>query len=251
MSSDTEVAVYLTEFERLREEVDNRTEISGHLILGQVAALGTAVSLMSTLPDVMLGVAAVSCFLWLFWLDQTKQVYKIATYIGTILAPELRRYAGEHALGWETYLRRLDAGLVWRPSVSSGGVGSGTVVRAPATVTIGRYTGVLFGGASAIALLVYATMTLATYLPPVVSYWRSAARPDTTVDYLGVLRCAGVGTAVALLGFTITRFREFQTAVAAFDELLVRAAQAAADSSMLPVTAQDSEAAPSNATGAG
>src|SRR6266705_1292715 len=100
--------VDLAEFDRLREEIDNRTELSVNLVLAEIAALGAGISVVDKVPDVLLGLAAVSGFLWLLWMDHTEAIHKIALYIAHELAPRIQiSYAG--GLGWEKFLRGLDS----------------------------------------------------------------------------------------------------------------------------------------------
>ncbi|MGW7326113.1 hypothetical protein, partial [Streptomyces sp. NPDC054845] len=100
----------VTEFQNLRAEINNRTSLAYALITLQLAALGTGLSVMTRLPDVLLGLAAASSFLWLFWVDHAGQVYKIAGYIALELSPQLSADIRRPVLRWEHFLRRLDAG---------------------------------------------------------------------------------------------------------------------------------------------
>jgi hypothetical protein len=105
---DKELEVILKEFEILRSEVNSRTTLAYGLITLQLAALGTGISFIGKFPDVLLGLAAVSCFLWLYWVDHAGQVYKIAAYAARVLAPRLSALTDERVLGWERYLRELE-----------------------------------------------------------------------------------------------------------------------------------------------
>ncbi|MFJ5548171.1 hypothetical protein [Streptomyces sp. NPDC093225] len=100
----------VTEFQNLRQEINNRTNLAYALITLQLAALGTGLSVMTRLPDVLLGLAAASSFLWLFWVDHAGQVYKIAGYIALELSPQLSADVRRPVLRWEHFLRRVDAG---------------------------------------------------------------------------------------------------------------------------------------------
>jgi hypothetical protein len=143
----------LLEFERLREEVDNRTELSNHLVSYQLTALGAGIAVFDKFPDVLLGLAAISSFLWLLWIDHTSQIYKIATYIALRLAPRLDgKRTG--SLGWERFLRELDTGgksaaqvLYERTPVKA--------VDISRTQSVGSYITLLFGGSTPVLIGIY------------------------------------------------------------------------------------------------
>jgi hypothetical protein len=103
--------IALSEFESLRDEINNRTELSGNLVILAIGAFGTGVSVAigNSFPEVFIAAASAVNFLWLLWLDHTEQIYKAATYIGAELAPRLTLDASQPLLGWEKFLRRLDA----------------------------------------------------------------------------------------------------------------------------------------------
>ncbi|WP_119729212.1 hypothetical protein [Thermomonospora amylolytica] len=101
--------VDLVEFENLRHEINNRTNLAYALITLQLAALGAGLTAIVEYPDILLGLAAVSSFLWLFWVDHAGQVYKIASYIALELGPQLSRVPDRPVLRWEHFLRRIDS----------------------------------------------------------------------------------------------------------------------------------------------
>jgi hypothetical protein len=140
--------VDLKEFERLRDEIDSRTQMGYQLVTVQLAALGTGLSVYDKFPDVLLGLAAASTFLWLFWMDHVSQIHKAALYIGTCLAPRLRSGLDEGLLGWERFIRKLDRGYL---STHSGDVR--LQVRPHRTLLIMGYTALLFGGVPFILIL--------------------------------------------------------------------------------------------------
>lgn len=100
--------IYLTEFVRLREEIDYRNQMGAAVLTGAVAALGTALSVASGAPDALVAVAAVIVFLGIFWMDSHRQVCRLDVYIATQLAPRLSPVA-ESALGWQRYQRECDS----------------------------------------------------------------------------------------------------------------------------------------------
>lgn len=100
--------VDLMEFQRLRNEIDNRTIISESIILAHITALGTGLSLLGKVPDILLALSYISSLLWLSWLAHTHQIYKLSGYIATELAPKLPSRADRPALYWEAYSRLVD-----------------------------------------------------------------------------------------------------------------------------------------------
>jgi hypothetical protein len=105
----------LAEFNQLRLEINNRTDISTKLVLGQITVLGIGVSLAgagetvaSKLPAIFPGICAVSSILWLLSMSHVHQIYKLGGYIACKLAPRLRCLAGAWLLGWEEYSRLMD-----------------------------------------------------------------------------------------------------------------------------------------------
>lgn len=135
--------VYLAEYEALRSEILSRTQIGNGLVTLEIAALGAGLSTFSTFPEVLAGLAAVSSVLWLLWIDQASQVWKIAYYIAQHLAPELQK-AAPGALGWERFLRQFDQG--------------GRAGRA-VTANINLYMTLVFGGVSPLLLAGFAVNT--------------------------------------------------------------------------------------------
>lgn len=103
------VAVHLAEYQALRQEVQGRQTLSYTIIAADLAALAAGVSIVTQYPGVLIALAVVSNFLWLFWLAQTMQVYRIATYVALELRPLLMRIYGQPVLGWESYVRRITA----------------------------------------------------------------------------------------------------------------------------------------------
>lgn len=155
----------LVEFERLRQEIDGRTNLAYGLIALEIAALGAAISVVDKVPDVLLGAAIISSYLWLFWMDHAGQIYKIAAYIAIKLAPRLRTIS-PGSMAWEFFLRELDAGNersrlalfsasqlpsnprgLWRPGSAD------------------WYTALLFGGAPPILLFTYAFILPNAFVP--------------------------------------------------------------------------------------
>jgi hypothetical protein len=142
-SRDHSRTVHLCEYERLRNEINNRTQLSSGLVALQLAALGAGLSVLDKLPDVVLVLAAVSSFLWLLWIDHTSQIYKIAAYIGLRLAPRLHE-GDEELLGWEHFMRILDQGGQ-KAATALFGRSSSKSVKILRTEVIGRFISILFG----------------------------------------------------------------------------------------------------------
>lgn len=163
--------VVLVEYQRLRDEIDNRTQIANGLVALQVTALGAGLAIFEQYPDVVVGVAVASTFLWLLWIDQARQVCKLAAYIGVRLTPVLRdRHGG--VLGWEGFLRRLDRG---GPDAAEllGVVDQEQHLISQATKSIELYTALLFGG-SPLALLAIGSSTLVADMSTVALVARAA-----------------------------------------------------------------------------
>lgn len=151
---DAQREVDLCEYEQLRNEINNRTQMSTGLVGLQLAALGAGLSVLDKHADVVIALAAVSAFLWLLWIDHTSQVYKIAAYIGLQLAPRLSGL-GQGVLGWERFMRILDkggrhAGDLLFPGASQSQV---PVLRA---ASIGWFISLLFGLSPPLMLALFA-----------------------------------------------------------------------------------------------
>ena len=146
-------AVDLVEFERLRDEIDSRTQLSNQLLSYELAALGAGIAVLDKYPDVLLGLAAISTFLWLFWIDHTTQIYKIAAYIELKIARRLRAQGGE-LLGWERFLRDIDAGGERRERAMYGKT-TGKHIEIQKTEWVSNYTSWLLGYSTLALLVVY------------------------------------------------------------------------------------------------
>lgn len=145
--------VDLAEYERLRGEIDNRAQIANGLVALELTALAAGLASFDAFPDVVIGIAVASTCLWMLWMDQETQVWKIAAYLEIELAPRLRE-VNPGALGWELFLRRLDKGgddalQALRLSRSTRMVSS-----FPSTRKVGFYASLLFGGAPLALLLI-------------------------------------------------------------------------------------------------
>lgn len=135
--------VDLCEFEQLRYEINNRTQLASALVGLQLTVLGAGLVVLNNFPDVVVALAAVASFLWLLWIDHTSQIYKIAAYIGLYLAPRLREGDAE-LLGWEHFLRNIDQGGQ-EATIALFGHSSAGKVKPLRTDTIGIFISLLFG----------------------------------------------------------------------------------------------------------
>ncbi len=110
-TADT-ISIHLAEYASLRQEIDNRTRLANQLVFSQLTVLGAGMAVFDVdkafVQDVLLGLAAISACLWLFWLDHLRQIFKIGAYIGLRLAPILQGFDAR-ALGWEKFLREIDS----------------------------------------------------------------------------------------------------------------------------------------------
>jgi len=147
--------VDLAEFARCRDEIDNRTEISEKLVLGQLTVWGLGISALDKYPDVLLGLSTVTSFIWIFWLAHTQQISKLACYIACHLAPRLREHSDkERVLGWEEYSRIMKGAgaynLPYPPKRSTAGDVSGAE-----PLNVARCILWLFAGATPVFLSMY------------------------------------------------------------------------------------------------
>jgi hypothetical protein len=179
--------VDLAEFQKLRDEIMARTQLVNTLVGVELAALGAGISSFTTVPDALIGLAAVSSFLWLLWLDHAEQVQKIAAYIALRLRPRLA-VGTDQVLRWETYMRQLDR----EP-------------RMPHTQAVSNYIAGLFAGGPVVLLTIYGL---------VVS--------DRFEDgsFSQVARFVGLGIAVLLWLVTLRQYRVFRGVVATIERAI-------------------------------
>jgi hypothetical protein len=187
MVDDT--ALDAAELQALRQEITSHFTLSATLIALELAAFGSSLSFVDKSTHVLAGLAVISSFLWLLWIDHSTQILKIAAYIAIELAPRMRQHLGRPVLGWEVFLR----------CINSGGERSATAlhgVSRPPRAKIVRplrpewYAPLLFGVAPPLLFALYVSANL-----------RSGTA--TTVVWLA---CAAGG---ALWVFTISRFIDF------------------------------------------
>jgi hypothetical protein len=100
---------------------------------------------------VLLALAAVSSFLWLFWVDHAGQVYKIAGYLGMVLAPRLQASAGGDVLEWELFLRQLEG--TDNRTLLTGSAGRRIYIQRATSAD--WYTALLFGAAPPLLAAAY------------------------------------------------------------------------------------------------
>jgi hypothetical protein len=143
--------VHLCEYEQLRNEINNRTQLSAGLVALQLAALGAGLSILDKLPDIVVALAAISSFLWLLWIDHTSQIYKIAAYIGLRLAPRLRE-GDEELLNWEHFMRNIDQNGQ-KAEEALFGCSSSHNVKMLRTEVIGRFISMLFGASPPLLII--------------------------------------------------------------------------------------------------
>ena len=154
------IDVDIAEFGALRDEINNRTNLAYTLIGLQLATLGAGLAVIDKVPEVVIGLAAASSFLWLSWLDHVGQIYKIAAYVSLRLSPRLRRQF-DGVLGWELFLRELDAGGSQATQALFPGRDDPGLKLAP-TVSVNWYTGLLFGASPPLLLGGYLASRLLT-----------------------------------------------------------------------------------------
>jgi hypothetical protein len=179
--------VDLAEFQKLRDEIMARTQLVNTLVGVELAALGAGISSFTAVPDVLIGLAAVSSFLWLLWLDHAEQVQKIAAYIALRLRPRLA-VGTDQVLRWETYMRRLDR----EP-------------RMPHTQAVSNYIAGLFAGGPVVLLTIYGLV--------VNDRFEDGSFPQ-------VARFVGLGIAVLLWLVTLRQYRVFRGVVATIERAI-------------------------------
>ena len=187
--------VDLAEFQKLRDEIMARTQLVHTLVGVELAALGAGISSFTSVPDVLIGLAAVSSFLWLLWLDHAEQVQKIAAYIALRLRPRLT-VGSDQVLRWETYMRQLDR----EP-------------RMPHTQAVSNYIAGLFAGGPLVLLTIYGLV--------VSDRFEDGSFPQ-------VARFVGLGVAVLLWVVTLRQYRVFRGVVATIERAIVEARKDAA-----------------------
>lgn len=146
------IDIDLAELQHLRVEIMTRAQIAMTLIVAELTAVGAGLSIVATFPDVLLGLAFVSPFLWILWLDYSSQIHKIAAYISLRLKPRLEA-AGSDGLGWEDFYRRVDEGGA--TAAAALGLPAGKKVTLKRVAHISRYMMVLFALTPIILLAVY------------------------------------------------------------------------------------------------
>ncbi len=120
---DRDFTVDLHEFDKLRDEIISRQHAMMTLRGIELAALAAALSLATTLPEALLGVAAVSLLLWSSYISQRHRVATLGMYIGSRLRPRVARHDDQFA--WEEFIRdnqpethdRWNHIIFWLPSV--------------------------------------------------------------------------------------------------------------------------------------
>jgi len=170
------VTVTLTEYESLRREIEMRATLSSSLIALDLSALGVGLVAAQSSIDLYAGLGFLSIMLWLFWLDHTEQIWKLATYISLRLRPVLES-AAPGSLGWEAFLRELDARKLVR-----------------ATNYAALYITILFASVPPLLAIVLVVR---------------AANAHTGLDLSMVTRFVSAAAVIAFWVFALGQFREF------------------------------------------
>ena len=197
-------------FERLREEIDNRTRLGNALLVGEVTALGAGISVVSSANfiEALLGMALVTSYLWLLWLDHTQQVFKIAAYVALQLAPRLRS-VNRGALGWEGFLRRLDQGGKEAAKVlypMKRAHESGPDVTIGPTRSIVGHVSWVFGALPLVLLIIYGYLRYDYLYRGGMGAWG---------------RVAGFVLALGLWGISLGQWRQFTRSVNAIEDAVL------------------------------
>lgn len=224
------VDVDLAEYDRLRQEVDNRTQIANGLVGLELTALGVGLASAGSLPEVIIGLAVVSAFLWMLWVDHAGQIWKIAAYTGIDLGSRLRR-SHPDALGWERFLRRLDRGGDEARRVLGLPAGARALAM-PKTSNVGLYISLIFGG-SPLVLLAVSLISLF----------------DDDMDGVGRgVRVAAIAGALVVWVLALRAFRQFRRLAATIDAAIESSLETGIEGSAAAVSALPAGAeAPRNA----
>lgn len=156
VTTTTEAAtVYIAEYQALRQEVNSRQNLSHAIVVADLGVLGAGIPAARSYPSIIIGLAFVSTLLWLFWLAQTIQIYRIAAYVALELRPCLTQLYQCSLLGWESYVRRL---TLTRQRAVATLYGSEADARNHA-LYVSRYregvhTSILLGGATPLFLII-------------------------------------------------------------------------------------------------
>jgi len=148
-------AADLREYETLRQEINNRTTISYTLVALDLAALGAGLSVVDKSKAILAALAAISSLLWLYWIDHSGQVQRIAAYIAISLAPRVSAAEGRPVLQWEVFLRQLTAGGKSAHEALSGPRKPVPESSFRPIVSSDWYTTLLFGGSPPLLLTLY------------------------------------------------------------------------------------------------
>ena len=195
--------VYLKEYEQLRQELTSRINLAYALIALDLTVLGAGLTVFQAFPEIVVGLSAVSCFLWLIFMDHASQVYKIAAYISLHIAPNLRAVAS-HSMRWEEFLRKVDAG--GRPASEELYGAPDQAVPREWIVSGGpsKYLAMLFGGSSPILVIAFVA--------------------STGVDGTWPERLLRAGVLLGSLGvwlMALIRYRSFQQTIRAINRAII------------------------------
>jgi hypothetical protein len=204
-TDDASTEIALAEFQKLRDEVTSRNQLMTTLVVAELTALGTGISVFEAAPDVLLALAGVSCFLWLLWLDHAQQVHRIASYIELSLAPSLRKRCPD-VLAWERYVRLVDVERVG--ACRAPATPASRELRFPKMRSVGYYVGLLFG--------VSALVLLPTYVFTLLDRFE-------TSESGFVFRAAASGAVFLVLLFAACQFRVYDRTVDAVNKAMLAA----------------------------
>lgn len=229
--------VDIVEFERLREEIDNRTQISNNLIVAYITALGAGFAFFDKVgEDLFLGLAAISIFLWLMWIDHTAQIYKIGSYIGRRLAKRISETHPE-GFGWEKYLRVIDPGGSEATRELYGREVKERTLPSMGTRNISSYIMLLFGVPAPLLIVMYFLHLLSkhgesyrTFIGGVM-----ASSPLGSLDVNGLFRLVAFAAVLSLYIYSLKGYWKFKGWISVIeDSLREPAADAEGDAPAAP-----------------
>lgn len=199
----------IVEFERLREEIDSRTQISNNLVIAYFTALGAGFAFFDKVGgDLFLGLAMISILLWLMWMDHTTQIFKIGSYIGLKLASRIQQN-NPGALGWEKYFRIIDTG--GDEAAHELGVPSKELLPIMGAKNINYYIFLLFGAPTLGMLGLYGIYLNRTYQ-------RASTLSEVSID--STFRVVFCFVILLLWVYTFNRYRKYLQWISIIDKAL-------------------------------
>ncbi|MFC5184898.1 hypothetical protein [Actinomadura harenae] len=166
-------AIKLGEFQALRQEITNRLTISYTILALGLAAFGTGFSVANRSSHVLAALSGISALLWLYWIDNSLSIHRIAAYIAVVLAPSLGTRDAD-ALSWEMFFRNVCVGGDRADLVLFKNSQANRTGRIRPAQSADWYATILFGGAPPVLLSLYVGANAHHGSPPGLTVWAAA-----------------------------------------------------------------------------